>query len=39
MALGEYTVTLEVGGERLSRIGVIAKTQGWTIPPVPVIIR
>ena len=39
MPLGQYTVTLEVGGVRLSQIGVIATTQGWTIPPVPAIIR
>jgi photosystem II stability/assembly factor-like uncharacterized protein len=37
--LGEYTVTLEVGGRTLSRKATIAKTQGWPLGAVPQIIR
>jgi hypothetical protein len=37
--LGEYTVTLDVGGRKFTQKAVIAKTQGWTIGPVPQIIR
>jgi hypothetical protein len=37
--LGDYTVTLEVAGRRLTRPAKIAKTQGWTLGGGPVIIR
>jgi hypothetical protein len=36
---GEYTVTLEVGGERLSVNATITKTQGWSLGPFPRVIR
>jgi hypothetical protein len=37
--LGDYTVTLEVAGRRLSRTATITKTQGWSLAGSPVIIR
>jgi len=37
--LGEYTVTLELGGKTLTQKGRIAKTQGWPTGAVPQIIR
>jgi hypothetical protein len=39
MPLGEYIVTLEVGGTKLTQRARIAKTQGWSIGPSPQIIR
>jgi photosystem II stability/assembly factor-like uncharacterized protein len=39
MPLGEYTVTLTVGGQTLTQKGRIAKTQGWSIGGGPVVIR
>ena len=39
MPLGDYEVTLEVAGERLTQRATIAKTQGWTLGPTPVVIR
>ena len=39
MPLGDYTVTLTVGGQTLTQKGTIAKTQGWTIGGGPVVIR
>jgi hypothetical protein len=38
-AVGEYVVTLEAGGQKLSKKAVIRKRQGWTIGPVPVEIK
>jgi photosystem II stability/assembly factor-like uncharacterized protein len=37
--LGEYTVTLDVAGQKLTQKAQITKTQGWTIGPVPQTIR
>jgi photosystem II stability/assembly factor-like uncharacterized protein len=37
--LGNYTVTLEIGGLKLSQPARITKTQGWTVGPVPSTIR
>jgi hypothetical protein len=37
--LGNYTVTLEVGGKKLTQPARITKTQGWTLGPVPTVIR
>ncbi len=40
LPLGEYTVTLEVGGRKLSQKASIVKTQGWSLfGPSPQIIR
>jgi hypothetical protein len=39
LPLGEYTVTLEVNGKALTQKGRIAATQGWSLGPVPQIIR
>jgi hypothetical protein len=36
---GEYAVTLEVGGQKLSKKAVIRGRQGWTVGPVPVEIK
>jgi photosystem II stability/assembly factor-like uncharacterized protein len=36
---GEYVVTLEVAGRKLSKKAVIRGRQGWTVGPVPVEIR
>ncbi len=36
---GEYEVTLEVGGQRLTRPATIIKTQGWSLGPFPRVIR
>jgi photosystem II stability/assembly factor-like uncharacterized protein len=36
---GEYVVTLDVGGKKLSRKARIIRTQGWSIGPFPQIIR
>jgi len=36
---GEYTVTLEVGGKKLTGKARITKSIGWSIGPFPVIIR
>ena len=38
-ALGEYTVTLSVGGTTLTQKATIAKTQGWSVGANPQIIR
>ena len=37
--LGGYTVTLDIGGAKHTQKGRIVKTQGWTIGPVPQVIR
>jgi hypothetical protein len=37
--LGEYTVTLDIGGAKFAQKARIVKTQGWTIGPVPQVIR
>jgi hypothetical protein len=37
--LGEYTVTLDVGGKKFTQKAQITKTQGWSIGAVPQIIR
>jgi photosystem II stability/assembly factor-like uncharacterized protein len=37
--LGEYTVTLELDGSKLTQNASITKTQGWSIGPLPQIIR
>jgi photosystem II stability/assembly factor-like uncharacterized protein len=37
--LGEYTVTLDVGGQKLTQKGLIVKMQGWSIGAVPQVIR
>ena len=37
--LGNYTVTLAVGGKTLTQTAVIAKTQGWSMGIQPQIIR
>lgn len=37
--LGDYTVTLEVAGQRITRTATIAKTQGWSLNGAPVTIR
>jgi hypothetical protein len=37
--LGDYTVSLSVGGRTLTTTGKIAGTQGWTIGQTPTIIR
>lgn len=37
--LGEYTVTLDVGGKTFTQKAQITKTQGWSIGAVPQIIR
>jgi len=37
--LGEYNVTLEVGGKRISQEARVTATQGWRIGPVPERIR
>jgi len=37
--LGQYTVTLEVGGRRLARNASITGTQGWSLGPAPRVIR
>jgi photosystem II stability/assembly factor-like uncharacterized protein len=39
MPLGDYTVTLQVGGKTLTQVGRIVKTQGWSIGGAPVVIR
>jgi hypothetical protein len=39
MPLGDYTITLNVGGQSQSTRGTIVKTQGWTIGAVPQVIR
>jgi hypothetical protein len=36
---GEYTVTLEAAGTTLSKKAVIRARQGWTVGPVPTIIK
>jgi hypothetical protein len=36
---GEYTVTLEAAGRSLSKKAVIRARQGWTVGPVPTIIK
>jgi hypothetical protein len=33
---GEYVVTLDVGGKKLTKKAVIRGRQGWTVGPVPV---
>jgi photosystem II stability/assembly factor-like uncharacterized protein len=37
--LGEYVVTLEVGGQKFTRNARITKTQGWSVGSLPQIIR
>ena len=37
--LGEYTVTVNVGGRTLTQQASIVKTQGWSLNGAPVIIR
>ena len=37
--LGEYRVTLQAAGQTIGKIGRIVRTQGWTIGPVPQVIR
>ena len=37
--LGEYTVTLDLGGRTFTTKGRIAKTQGWGLGAVPQVIR
>jgi photosystem II stability/assembly factor-like uncharacterized protein len=37
--LGDYTVTLEVGGKTFTEKARITATQGWSMVPVPQIIR
>ena len=37
--VGEYVVTLEAAGQKLSKKAVIRKRQGWTVGPVPVEIK
>lgn len=39
LPLGDYTVTLEVSGKKLTQTARIAHTQGWSIGGEPVIIR
>ncbi len=36
---GEYTVTLEAAGTTLSKKAVIRARQGWTVGPVPTIMK
>ena len=36
--LGNYTVTLEVGGQKLTQPARIARRQGWSLGPFPVTI-
>jgi hypothetical protein len=37
--LGDYTITVEVAGQKLTQTAQIAKTQGWSIGGAPQIIR
>ncbi|MGH7471650.1 MAG: hypothetical protein ACRENP_27170, partial [Longimicrobiales bacterium] len=37
--LGEYTVTLDVDGKKFTQKARITKTVGWTLGPVPQVIR
>ncbi|MBZ5500438.1 MAG: hypothetical protein LAP85_28930 [Acidobacteriia bacterium] len=37
--LGEYTVTLQIGETKLTQNARITKMQGWSLGPVPQIIR
>jgi hypothetical protein len=39
MPLGDYTITLSVGGQTRTTKGTIARTQGWTVGWVPQVIR
>jgi photosystem II stability/assembly factor-like uncharacterized protein len=39
MPLGDYTITLSVGGQTRTTKGTIAKTQGWTVGWVPQVVR
>lgn len=39
MPLGDYTVTLTIGGHTQTTKGSIVKTQGWSIGPSPQVIR
>ena len=36
---GEYTVTLEAGGKKLTRKALIRKRQGWAVGPFPTTIK
>jgi hypothetical protein len=36
---GEYRVTLEVGGDRLTQTATVTGTQGWSLGPFPRVIR
>lgn len=38
-AVGEYVITIEVAGQKLTKKAVIRKKQGWTAGPVPVEIK
>jgi len=37
--LGDYVVTLEAGGQKLTQIARIVKTQGWSVGASPQVIR
>jgi hypothetical protein len=37
--LGEYTVTLDMGGRKLTQPARITKTQGWSLGAAPQTIR
>lgn len=37
--LGEYTVTLELGGKKLAQKALITMMQGWSLGPPPQIIK
>jgi hypothetical protein len=37
--LGDYTVTVEVNGRKLTQNAKIVKTQGWSLGPSPQVIR
>jgi hypothetical protein len=39
MPLGDYTVTVETGGTKLTGPAKIAKTQGWSLGLTPQVIR
>jgi hypothetical protein len=36
---GEYVVTLDAGGKKLTKKAVIRGRQGWTVGPVPAVIK
>ena len=37
--LGDYTITLDLGGSTLTQRARVTKTQGWSLAPSPQIIR